>query len=84
MNNFKKKLYYQFEMSKLSKREVIVYLKSKCMQVKKEVFMIQKVYAQYILTTFNIKNCTPTTIHADKKIKLKIDTKEEEVDFTLY
>lgn len=40
----KKKIYEKFEMSKLSKKKVTLYLKTKCIQVKEGIFMIQKAY----------------------------------------
>lgn len=39
--------------------------------------MTQKAYAQNILATFSMKNCTRTTIPVSKKIKLKIDMGEK-------
>lgn len=71
-------------MFELLRREVIFYLKSKCIQVKEEIFIIQKAYIQNILITFGMKNCKPKIILIDEKLKLKFDIDKKEVDFIQY
>lgn len=50
--------------------------------MKERIFMTQKTYAQNILTTFKIKNCTQATTPIHEKVKLKANM-EKEVDPTL-
>lgn len=71
-------------MFELLRREVIFYLKSKCIQVKEEIFIIQKAYIQNILITFGMKNCKSKIILIDEKLKLKFDIDKKEVDFIQY
>lgn len=84
IKKFKVSLYKKFEMSNIFESEVTFYLKIKCMQVRKGIFMTQKAYAQNILTTFSMKNYIYTTTPIDKILKLKANMEEDEVDPTLY
>lgn len=42
--------------------------------------MIQKAYVHNILVTFGMKNCILATTSMDKKLNIKVDIKEKEVE----
>lgn len=77
MTKFQKELHDHFKMSKLSRGEVILYLKAKCIHIKKEIFMTRKAYAHNILVIFGIKNYILAITPMDEKLKLMVDIKEE-------
>lgn len=77
MIKFKEKLYDKFKISKLLEGKITSYVKTKCIQIKEKIFIIQKAYIHNILITFRMKNCALTIILMDEKKKLRVNILEE-------
>lgn len=71
-------------MIDISKGDIMIYLKVKCIQVYNKIFFIQKNYAKQIFKTYDIAQYKLAAICVDKHYKLVVDLDKEACKPTIY
>lgn len=84
INWFKQQFDLKFEMSKLGKSDLTLYLKVKIIKVPQGMFMIQRNYVHQVLCNFRLKGCQLISTSMLEHLKLTLDMHEDTMDPTHY
>lgn len=84
IKNLKTYFNSKFSITKLLKKNIIIYLKTKYTHIQKNIFLTQKNYTKKILKNYNIKNYQPTTTPINIKYKLITNIKKKKYNSTFY